>query len=230
MPHLAYDKDHQYAFDGADFQVKQGMHRQEALDPQTEEALVASKVDYLAEEYSQLLVSQLDQQRAYFEALLQKRSDEVEAIKQQADAFRVKSELALQQATETALTADKARRAAENKLVCDQHFLFASGLALALFMQTCCHTTSTDYTMQFALPQHAAVEKVKELEKECEFFREVNMQLEMNQADLGKARKHAEETAAAELASKSTVINDLQEQVLFTLLISFANLLLLLPA
>ena len=40
---------------------------------------MASKVDYLAEEYSQLLVSQLDEQRAYFSGLLGKQAREAES-------------------------------------------------------------------------------------------------------------------------------------------------------
>ena len=36
---------------------------------------MASKLDHLAAEYSQLLVSQLDQQRAYYDGLLQRVSE-----------------------------------------------------------------------------------------------------------------------------------------------------------
>lgn len=45
-----------------------------AVDVGLEEALVASKLDHLAAEYSHLLVSQLDAQRAYFDGLLQRQA------------------------------------------------------------------------------------------------------------------------------------------------------------
>ena len=66
------------------------------MDSQTEEALVASKVDYLAEEYSQLLVSQLDEQRAYFSGLLAKQAEEAESRVQESSERCQSLEKALQ--------------------------------------------------------------------------------------------------------------------------------------
>jgi hypothetical protein len=61
--------------------------------------------------------------------------------------------------------------------------------------------------------QHVAEEKLKKLQEDYKFYEELNSQLEMNQVDLEKARKHAEESAAAQLAKKDAMINDLQDQV-----------------
>ena len=83
------------------------------MDPQTEEALVASKVDYLSEEYNQLLVSQLNQQRAYFENRLQQQAEEIEEMKRQAQDMCRKQE----SASVDARTSDRARRAAEQRMV-----------------------------------------------------------------------------------------------------------------
>lgn len=93
------------------------LSRQDQLDPQTEEALVASKMHFLAEEYSQLLVNQLDQQRAYYEGLLHNREEELEALKQQADALRSKCEIAGQQALDSKKRDEKLRQSTESKLV-----------------------------------------------------------------------------------------------------------------
>ena len=43
-------------------------HRHEALEPGVEDALVASKLDALAAEYGHLLSSQLESQRAWYDA------------------------------------------------------------------------------------------------------------------------------------------------------------------
>ncbi len=87
------------------------------MDSQTEEALVASKVDYLAEEYSQLLVSQLDEQRAYFSGLLAKQAEEAESRVQESSERCQSLEKALQIATTDAKNAERKCRATENKMV-----------------------------------------------------------------------------------------------------------------
>jgi len=91
--------------------------RETQLDEQTEEALVASKVDYLAEEYSQLLVSQLDQQRSYYEGLLKRRDEEAEASLQCLHDACKASESAVKNALKEAGEAESARHAATHKLV-----------------------------------------------------------------------------------------------------------------
>ncbi len=74
---------------------------------------MASKVDYLSEEYNQLLVSQLNQQRAYFENRLQQQAEKLEEVKRQAQDLSKKRE----SASEDARTSDRARRAVEQKMV-----------------------------------------------------------------------------------------------------------------
>ena len=91
--------------------------REPQLDPQTEEALVASKLDHLAAEYSQLLVAQLDQQRAYFDGLLQRQASEAEASTSDARAAAERSTAGAEAARGEAAQAERARRAAERKLV-----------------------------------------------------------------------------------------------------------------
>ena len=83
----------------------------------TEEALVASKIDYLAEEYSQLLVSQLDEQRAYFGGLLGKHTEEAESRAQESSERCQSLETALQVTTADAKNAERKCRAIENKMV-----------------------------------------------------------------------------------------------------------------
>ena len=95
------------------FATQSMMCREEQMDPQTEEALVASKVDYLSEEYNQLLVSQLNQQRAYFENRLQQQAEEIEEMKRQAQDMCRKQE----SASVDARTSDRARRAVEQRMV-----------------------------------------------------------------------------------------------------------------
>ncbi len=89
------------------------------MDSQTEEALVASKVDFLSEEYNQLLVSQLNQQRAYFEDRLQQQAEEIEMLKSQAQDLNRQCESACEQAR----SSDRARHAVEQKMVrLSKHF------------------------------------------------------------------------------------------------------------
>ncbi|CAL8470200.1 g9742 [Coccomyxa elongata] len=142
------------------------------LDSQTEEALVASKVDYLSEEYNQLLVSQLNQQRVYFEDRLQQQAEEIEMLKGQAQDLSRQRESACEQAR----SSDRARHAVEQKM-------------------------------------QAQMEKAKLLEKDVIFYKEVNAQLELNQAGLEAARKQIQESSEAESMKKDALIQDLQEQV-----------------
>lgn len=93
------------------------MHREQQLDPQTEEALVASKLDYLTAEYSQLLVSQLDQQRAYYDGLLLRGTEDAEAAKRCAVEECTKWQCAAEAAQKEAKASERSRRAAEQKLV-----------------------------------------------------------------------------------------------------------------
>ena len=87
------------------------------VDAGLEEALVASKLDHLASEYSHLLVSQLDAQRAYFEGLLQRQASEAEASTSDARAVAERSTAAAEAARGEAAQAERTRRAAERKLV-----------------------------------------------------------------------------------------------------------------
>jgi hypothetical protein len=95
-----------------------GARREPAqLDPQTEEALVASKLDHLAAEYSQLLVGQLEQQRGHYEALLQRSAEEAEAARREALEQCAKWEASAEAAQQEAKASERGRRAAEQKLV-----------------------------------------------------------------------------------------------------------------
>ena len=87
------------------------------VDSQTEEALVASKVDYLAEEYSQLLLSQLDEQRAYFGTLHEKQAQQAEATLQESKAQCKSLEAAAQSSAAKAQASERRYKAAESKLV-----------------------------------------------------------------------------------------------------------------
>ncbi|CAK0773568.1 hypothetical protein CVIRNUC_004079 [Coccomyxa viridis] len=86
------------------------------VDSQTEEALVASKVDYLAEEYSQLLLSQLDEQRAYFGTLHEKQAQQAEATLQESKAQCKRLEAAAQSSAAKAQASERRYKAAESKL------------------------------------------------------------------------------------------------------------------
>ena len=87
------------------------------MDPQTEEALVASKVDHVHEGYSQLLRSQLDGQRAYYSDLLEKQAEEAESRAQESSERCQSLEQALQTSTTDAKNAERKCRATENKMV-----------------------------------------------------------------------------------------------------------------
>ena len=87
------------------------------VDSQTEEALVASKVDYLAEEYSQLLLSQLDEQRSYFGTLHEKQAQQAEATLQESKAQCKSLEAAAQSSAAKAQASERRYKAAESKLV-----------------------------------------------------------------------------------------------------------------
>ncbi len=78
---------------------------------------MASKVDYLAEEYSQLLVSQLDEQRAYFNGLLVKQAEEAESKAQESDAQYRSLVAAVQSSTADAKAAERKCRATDTRLV-----------------------------------------------------------------------------------------------------------------
>lgn len=128
------------------------------VDSQTEEALVASKVDYLAEEYSQLLVSQLDEQRAYFGALLEKQAAEALG-KAQEGAERCKGlEAALQSTAADAKAAERKCRAAENKLVSSSYLsclntsVFSSTEALRGCFRHLCFCSSISCTCYTGKP------------------------------------------------------------------------------
>ncbi len=62
------------------------------------------------------------------------------------------------------------------------------------------------------LLQHALIEKSKQLEEDATFYKEVNGQLELNQAELETARKQIQASCQAECAKKDALIEDLQEQ------------------
>lgn len=105
------------------------------MDSQTEEALVASKVDYLAEEYSQLLVSQLDAQRAYFSGLLGKQAEEAESRAQESTEHCKSLETALHKSNAEAKAAERKCRSAEKRLV---SFCYSSAARhVSLVLGTC---------------------------------------------------------------------------------------------
>lgn len=90
---------------------------QQAPDPDLQEALFASKVDAFAAEYNHLLVSQLDSQRLYFEALLRKAEGEAQRSQAAARSAAETAEAATAAAKAEARDALQARKAAERKLV-----------------------------------------------------------------------------------------------------------------
>ena len=87
------------------------------VDAGLEEALVASKLDHLAAEYSALLMSQLDAQRAYFEGLLARQAGEAEASAGDARGAAERGAALADKARAEAAQAERAGRAAERKLV-----------------------------------------------------------------------------------------------------------------
>ncbi len=87
------------------------------VDAGLEEALVASKLDHLAAEYSALLMSQLDAQRAYFEGLLARQAGEAEASAGDARAAAERGAALADKARAEAAQAERAGRAVERKLV-----------------------------------------------------------------------------------------------------------------
>ena len=171
------------------------------MDPQTEEALVASKLDHLATEYSQLLVSQLEQQRTYYDGLLQRSAEDAEAARRQAQQNCSKAEAAVEAAQKEAKGSERARKAAEQKLV------------WSLQLEVHRNGSSAFVTRLRLQVQGALATRLKELDQECKFFKEVNAQLELNQGALEKARKAAEESRASNCVEKDAQIKDLEEQV-----------------
>ena len=84
---------------------------------------MASKLDYLTAEYSQLLVSQLDQQRAYYDGLLLRGSEDAEAAKRRVQEECTKWQCAAEAAQKEAKASERGRRAAEQKLVGDERVI-----------------------------------------------------------------------------------------------------------
>jgi BRCA1-associated protein len=79
------------------------------MDGEMEEALVASKLDALAQDYNHLLVTQLESQRVYFEGMMVRHRHELEAA---ASAATARAEEAQQAAEEAKLSMEKS----ENRL------------------------------------------------------------------------------------------------------------------
>ena len=63
------------------------------------------------------------------------------------------------------------------------------------------------------LVQVALASRVKELEQDCRFYKEVNAQLDLNQAVLEKAKTAAEDESQSRSAENEARIKDLEEQV-----------------
>ena len=61
--------------------------------------------------------------------------------------------------------------------------------------------------------QQSLMAKAKALEKDTVFYKEVNAQLELNQAGLEAARKRIQEISEEEQIKRDAIIQDLQDQV-----------------
>lgn len=88
-----------------------------ALEPGVEDALVASKLDALAGEYSALLAGQLESQRTWYDGRQAKAIAEAEASRAEAVASAERGEAAAEGARTAAKDAERAKRTAERKLV-----------------------------------------------------------------------------------------------------------------
>ncbi len=65
--------------------------------------------------------------------------------------------------------------------------------------------------------------RMKELEQDCKFYKEVNAQLDLNQAELEKAKAAAEDECRSTRAESEARIKDLEEQVPMSRFIKFSG-------
>ena len=63
------------------------------------------------------------------------------------------------------------------------------------------------------LLQAALGSRLKELEQDCKFYKEVNAQLDLNQAVLEKAKRAAEDEGRSRSAENEARVKDLEDQV-----------------
>lgn len=57
---------------------------------------------------------------------------------------------------------------------------------------------------------------MRELEQDCKFYKEVNAQLDLNQAELEKAKITAQNESQSRFAESEARIKDLEEQVSYS--------------
>ena len=86
------------------------------LDADVEEAMVASKLDVLSQEYNALLVSQLEAQRQHFEGLVEKVRLERDAVVAEEREKTGVAVAAAEKAGKAAVEADKKHRHVSSKL------------------------------------------------------------------------------------------------------------------
>ena len=112
-------------------------------------------------------------------------------------------------AQKEAQAAEKGRRSAEQRMVRTGE-LGLYRVAANAFIFRLLHAVDGGYFML----QGALSAKIKELEKDGKFYKEVNAQLELNQAALEKARRDAEDSGRLKGEERDARIKDLEEQVM----------------
>ena len=189
---------------------------------------MASKVDYLAEEYSQLLLSQLDEQRAYFGTLHEKQAKQAEATLQESKAHCKSLEAATQNSAAKAQALERKCKAAESKLVGTGP---PSGNVLLSYDRVTALRTARQYTdplrctlirqdhgalslnIIILLTQAAMTSSLAKAAEDRDFLKELNHQLELNQLALQKKCATLEEITRNTVAKKNEELADLREQV-----------------
>ena len=195
---------------------------------------MASKVDYLAEEYSQLLLSQLDEQRAYFGTLHEKQAQQAEATLQESKAQCKSLEAAAQSSAAKAQASERRYKAAESKLVgtdappvdvlvssdrIKAPALLGNSLMYYHAFQYDAVTQSEEIVGARALKvallptQAAMTSSLAKTAEDRDFLRELNHQLELNQVALQKKCVTLEELTRNTVAKKNEELTDLREQV-----------------
>lgn len=86
------------------------------LEPEMEEALVLSKLDALATEYNHLLVMQLESQRQYFEGLLVRQRQEMDALSEATSVQMAELKASVDTALANTAEAERRRHQLESKV------------------------------------------------------------------------------------------------------------------
>ena len=115
-------------------------------------------------------------------------------------------------ACEQARSSDRARHAVEQKMVRYPDILRLKKLMIPSMTDLVRNEMLSDFTPLYVM-QQSLMAKAKALEKDTVFYKEVNAQLELNQAGLEAARKRIQEFSEEEQIKRDAIIQDLQDQV-----------------